>query len=92
MADASSPAAVGARAVLGATHALSGSQWTLGTAATWPAASLHLTTDLGHRRILRDPDVLALATTFATAGLPTPTSDLVREVDRQLALDPTEPS
>jgi hypothetical protein len=40
MADASSPAAVGARAVLGATHALSGSQWTLGTDAIWPDADI----------------------------------------------------
>ncbi|MBV8756116.1 MAG: alpha/beta hydrolase [Deltaproteobacteria bacterium] len=54
-------------------------------AATWPNATLHTTTNLGHRRILRDPDVLALATTFATANLPAPASDLVREVDRQLA-------
>lgn len=61
-------------------------------AATWPAATLHTTTNLGHRRILRDPDVLALTTAFATTNLPAPTSDLVREVDRQLALSPQEPS
>lgn len=58
-------------------------------AATWPNSTLHTTNDLGHRRILRDPDVLALATAFATTGLPTPTSDLVREVDRQLAQEPS---
>ncbi len=59
-------------------------------AATWPNATLHTTNNLGHRRILRDADVLALTTAFATTALPTPTSDLVREVDRQLAQ--TEPS
>ncbi len=57
-------------------------------AATWPHATLHTTSNLGHRRILRDPNVLALTTAFATTALPTPTSDLVREVDRQLALTP----
>ena len=60
-------------------------------ATTWPNATLRTTSGLGHRRILRDADVLARTTAFATANLPAPASDLVREVDRQLALT-TEPS
>ncbi|MEO8548738.1 MAG: alpha/beta fold hydrolase [Kofleriaceae bacterium] len=54
-------------------------------AATWPNAQLHETHELGHRRILRDPGVIAAVTAFACEGLPPPTSDLVREVDRYLA-------
>ena len=51
-------------------------------AATWPGAILHATDELGHRRILRDADVLAKVVAFASDGIPEPASDLVREVDR----------
>jgi pimeloyl-ACP methyl ester carboxylesterase len=53
-------------------------------AALWPNATLHATTGLGHRRILRDEDVLRLATNLLRDGIEPPVSDLVREVDRQL--------
>ena len=54
--------------------------------ASWPApARLESTSHLGHRRILRDPGVVALAVAEVRRGVPQPTSDLVREVDRQLA-------
>jgi pimeloyl-ACP methyl ester carboxylesterase len=53
-------------------------------AAAWPDAELHATTGLGHRRILRDPDVIARAVEFVRHGLAVPASDLVREVDRWL--------
>jgi pimeloyl-ACP methyl ester carboxylesterase len=53
-------------------------------AATWPNAQLVATEGLGHRRVLRDPDVIARAVAFVRHGMPTPTSDLVREVDRWL--------
>jgi pimeloyl-ACP methyl ester carboxylesterase len=36
-------------------------------ADAWPGARLHLTTGLGHNRLLRDPDVVARAVTFITA-------------------------
>lgn len=55
-------------------------------AATWPRAELYTTEGLGHRRILRDPGVLAAAVEFVREGVDAPTSDLVREVDRQLEL------
>jgi len=58
-------------------------------AAAWPNAQLQITRDLGHRRILRDADVIAAVTAFACEGLPPPTSDLVREVDRWFAGDRT---
>lgn len=51
-------------------------------AAIWPQAQLHITTELGHRRILRAPTVIADIATFASANIPVPASDLVREVDR----------
>ena len=54
-------------------------------AATWPNARLRLTDGLGHRRILRDPDVIAEAVAFAREGMRLPASDLVREVDALLA-------
>ena len=38
--------------------------------AAWPGADLLATTGLGHRRILRDPDVVARVTGFAVAELP----------------------
>lgn len=53
-------------------------------AATWPNAQLQATSGLGHRRILRDPDVLAQVVDFVRFGVPLPVSDLVREIDRQL--------
>ncbi len=53
-------------------------------AQTWQGASLRATDGLGHRRILRDPDVIAATVEFARIGLPEPVSDLVREVDRAL--------
>jgi predicted alpha/beta hydrolase family esterase len=54
-------------------------------AATWPSARIIATEGLGHRRILREPTVIAEATTFASHGVRPPASDLVREVDRWLA-------
>ncbi|MDQ3365180.1 MAG: lysophospholipase [Myxococcota bacterium] len=54
-------------------------------AATWPGARLHGTEGLGHRRILRDPSVIAQAVAFVRHGVAPPASDLVREVDRLLA-------
>lgn len=36
-------------------------------AATWPRARLYATSGRGHRRILLDPNVIALATSFITA-------------------------
>ncbi|HTR50639.1 MAG TPA: alpha/beta fold hydrolase [Kofleriaceae bacterium] len=53
-------------------------------AATWPSAQLRTTEALGHRRILRDPDVIARTVAFVREGVPAPASDLVREVDRWL--------
>lgn len=50
----------------------------------WPKATLRATTGLGHRRILREDDVLRLATNVLRDGIEPPVSDLVREVDRQL--------
>jgi len=54
-------------------------------AAAWPSARIIATEGLGHRRILRDPTVIAEATAFASHGVRPPASDLVREVDRWLA-------
>jgi pimeloyl-ACP methyl ester carboxylesterase len=54
-------------------------------AASWRAAALHLTTGLGHRRILRDDDVIAEVVAFVSHGVSPPVSELVREVDRLLA-------
>lgn len=53
-------------------------------AAAWPGAHLRATEGLAHRKILRDPGVVAAAVEMICAGVPAPTSDLVREVDRQL--------
>jgi hypothetical protein len=47
-------------------------------ADAWPAARHITTRGLGHRRILRDPSVIADIVAFATAGAPTQTSDLRR--------------
>jgi pimeloyl-ACP methyl ester carboxylesterase len=53
-------------------------------AAAWQNAQLVITHDLGHRRILRDLEVIAAAVSFAREGVAASTSDLVREVDRDL--------
>lgn len=53
-------------------------------AALWPNAELRVTEGLGHRRILRDPDVIAATVELLGDGIAPPASDLVREVDRQL--------
>ena len=39
-------------------------------AAAWSGARLHTTSGLGHRRLLRDPDVLAEVVDFVSAGPP----------------------
>jgi pimeloyl-ACP methyl ester carboxylesterase len=54
-------------------------------AAIWPQATLHATAGLGHRRILRDDDVITRAVAFIQDGVAPATSGLVREVDRLLA-------
>jgi pimeloyl-ACP methyl ester carboxylesterase len=54
-------------------------------AELWPNAQLITTRALGHRRILRDAAVLAATTNALRDGVTPPASDLVREVDRQLA-------
>jgi hypothetical protein len=36
-------------------------------AAAWPGACLYVTSGLGHRRLLRDPDVITEAVDFVTA-------------------------
>lgn len=53
-------------------------------AATWPNAQLHTTDGLGHRRILREPDVIERSSAFIQQHTVRPSSDLVREVDRYL--------
>lgn len=53
-------------------------------ARAWPNAQLVHTTELGHRRILRDDAVIAKAVAFVREGVPLPASDLVRELDRLL--------
>lgn len=52
----------------------------------WPGARLEITSGLGHRRILRDPEVIARAVELVRSGAPAPASDLVREVERQLSI------
>jgi pimeloyl-ACP methyl ester carboxylesterase len=47
-------------------------------AATWPCAQLVTTAGLGHRRILREPAVLAEAVAYATQSAPVSGSDLPR--------------
>ncbi len=51
----------------------------------WPNAQLDATEGLGHRRILRDASIVARVVGAVADGVPLPASDLVREVDRQLA-------
>jgi pimeloyl-ACP methyl ester carboxylesterase len=58
-------------------------------AAAWPNAQLIATHGLGHRRILREPAVLAAAVDVIRHGLTPPRSDLVREIDRWLDAEPT---
>jgi hypothetical protein len=53
-------------------------------AQAWPNAQLVHTTELGHRRILRDDRVIANVVGFVREGVPLPASDLVRELDRLL--------
>jgi pimeloyl-ACP methyl ester carboxylesterase len=54
-------------------------------AALWPNAQLVETAGLGHRRILRDDAVLSATVAHLADGIAPPASDLVREIDRQLA-------
>lgn len=54
-------------------------------AQLWPNARLEVSEGLGHRRILRDPAIIASVVQAVGDGVPLPPSDLVREVDRQLA-------
>lgn len=53
-------------------------------AAWWPGGRLELTESLGHRKILRDPAVIAATVEFVRRGIRPAVSDLVREVDRAL--------
>ena len=53
-------------------------------AAAWPSSELRVTDGLGHRRILRDADVLAATVDFLRDDIAPARSDLVREVDRWL--------
>lgn len=54
-------------------------------AEIWRNATLHPTSDLGHRRILREDAVVGEAVEFLRHGIAAPVSELVREVDRLLA-------
>lgn len=54
-------------------------------AQMWPNARLEVTEGLGHRRILREPSIIERVVREVADGIPLPASDLVREVDRQLA-------
>ena len=54
--------------------------------AHWPNAQLEVTEGLGHRRILRTPAVIERVVAAVREGVPLPPSDLVREVDRLVAL------
>jgi len=60
-------------------------------AQAWGHARLVLTGGLGHRKILRDPAVIARVVDSIRVGVPLPPSDLVREVDRQLTAATIEP-
>ncbi|MBA3539077.1 MAG: hypothetical protein H0T79_05570, partial [Deltaproteobacteria bacterium] len=53
-------------------------------AEVWADTTLRTPEGLGHRRILRDPAVIAEIAAFASVGVQPPISDLVREVDRLL--------
>lgn len=54
-------------------------------AQLWPNARLEATEGLGHRKILRDETIVARVAAAIAEDIPLPASDLVREVDRQLA-------
>ncbi|MFC7547855.1 alpha/beta fold hydrolase [Plantactinospora sp. GCM10030261] len=54
-------------------------------AAAWPRARLHVTSGLGHRRLLRDPAVLAETVAFVTTATDRPDRDV--EACRQV-VDP----
>lgn len=54
-------------------------------ASGWAQATLEVTDGLGHRRILRDPAVIARTVEAVRVGVPPPPSDLVREVARLVA-------
>jgi pimeloyl-ACP methyl ester carboxylesterase len=58
-------------------------------AAQWGNARLEVTEGLGHRRILRTPEVIAKVVESVRIGVPLPPSDLVRELDRLLDRSPT---
>ncbi len=58
-------------------------------AAQWGNATLEVTEGLGHRRILRTPEVIAKVVESVRIGVPLPPSDLVRELDRLLDSSPT---
>lgn len=47
-------------------------------ASSWPSAQLVTTSGLGHRRILREPAVVAEAVAYATQSAPVSSSDLPR--------------
>jgi predicted alpha/beta hydrolase family esterase len=53
-------------------------------AQVWGGAALRETSGLGHRKILRDPGVIAQVAAFVGTGVRPAVSDLVREVDRWL--------
>jgi len=53
-------------------------------AAAWRNAQLSATAGLGHRRILRDEQVIAETVEFVRHGVTPAASELVREVDRLL--------
>lgn len=59
---------------------------------SWPGATLRVTEGLGHRRILRDPEVVAEAVRFLTdgreQGAPTPAGKVISELARK-ALRPS---
>ncbi len=58
-------------------------------AQQWGNAKLEVTEGLGHRRILRTPEVIAKVVESVRIGVPLPPSDLVRELDRLLDSSPT---
>jgi hypothetical protein len=56
-------------------------------AQAWREATLRSTEGLGHRRILRDANVIGLTVGFVSHGVQPPASELVREIDRLLGDD-----
>ncbi len=55
--------------------------------AAWPGATLHRTVGLGHRRVLRDPDVTAAVAHFVAAGSAPAPDELSRALGRDWAVD-----